>query len=473
MCDLSNSGKLELVKELLEVEVDVNFVGNTGKTPLDLALCHRDVRMLLKDKGALTAEEQYKRKRQRDVLPPERSEEVRATVAEMLKQEPLQTGRMLGGLQDLRSGKFRDAAKGIEPFLGVRKSWVKAKECTVDGIVAEVKALCNCPGCAREQARVLKVMQREREAELTTRLAADLEDLQQAQEDEDEVALQVHLHKVDATRSELEACDGWVYGSTESSTVDWPEDEVKHQWGKYGQPLCDNCKTLCLDYSTIWADLDYILYQVTSELECFNGVRDRGRGAMTLDDFMQLQQVVEAQLSTAQLVALRFYTSHSFTAINRALRAHLMPHPLPALVMCISDGLKALRALDSESGQATSIIEFYRGFTDMQVTEEFRNKGGTEFAPMSTTTDVEVACGYAVRKGKTDGALLMKIVTENNLQRGADLTFLSMYPGEKEILYPPLTFMQPTGRQQVMEFELPNDAGSFKLCIIEVKTTVP
>ena len=150
-----------------------------------------------------------------------------------------------------------------------------------------------------------------------------------------------------------------------------------------------------------------------------------------------------------------------------------MPHPLPALVMCISDGLKALRALDPESDQATSIIEFYRGFTDMQVTEEFRNKGGTEYAPMSTTTDVEVACGYAVRKGKTDGALLMKIVTENNLQRGADLTFLSMYPGEQEILYPPLTFMQPTGRQQEMEFELPNDAGSFKLCIIEVKTTVP
>ena len=141
-----------------------------------------------------------------------------------------------------------------------------------------------------------------------------------------------------------------------------------------------------------------------------------------------------------------------------------MPHPLPALVMCISDGLKALRALDPESDQATSIIEFYRGFTDMQVTEEFRNKGGTEYAPMSTTTDVEVACGYAVRKGKTDGALLMKIVTENNLQRGADLTFLSMYPGEQEILYPPLTFMQPTGRQQVMEFTL-RDGGIFTLRI--------
>ena len=150
-----------------------------------------------------------------------------------------------------------------------------------------------------------------------------------------------------------------------------------------------------------------------------------------------------------------------------------MPHPLPALVMCISDGLKALRALDPESDQATSIIEYYRGFTDMQVTEEFRGTGGTELAPMSTTTDVEVACGYAVRKGKTDGALLMKIVTENNLQRGADLRFLSMFPGEAETLFPPLTFMQPTEKEeQVMEFTL-RDGGIFKLRIIEVKTTLP
>ena len=171
-------------------------------------------------------------------------------------------------------------------------------------------------------------------------------------------------------------------------------------------------------------------------------------------------------------MALRFYTSHSFTAINRALRAHFQPHPLPATVMCINDGLKALRALDAESDEATTEIYFYRGFTDMKVTEEFKAKGGTEFAPMSTTTDYSVACGYAVRKGTTDGALLMKIVTENNLQRGADLTFLSMFPGEAETLFPPLTFMQCTGKEQVMEFPLPN-GGTFKLCIIEVKTTLP
>ena len=47
-----------------------------------------------------------------------------------------------------------------------------------------------------------------------------------------------------------------------------------------------------------------------------------------------------------------------------------------------------------------------------------------------------------------------------------------MFPGEAETLFPPLTFMQCTGKEQVMEFPLPN-GGTFKLCIIEVKTTLP
>ena len=29
------------------------------------------------------------------------------------------------------------------------------------------------------------------------------------------------------------------------------------------------------------------------------------------------------------------------------------------------------------------------------------------------------------------------------MERGADLTFLSAFPGEKEYLYPPLTYLQP------------------------------
>ena len=75
--------------------------------------------------------------------------------------------------------------------------------------------------------------------------------------------------------------------------------------------------------------------------------------------------------------------------------------------------------------------------------------------------------------GETNGGLLMKIITKNNLQRGADLTFLSMFPGEtfSEILFPPLTFVQPTGRVQVIEVK--HGDRVFNLTVIEVTTTLP
>jgi len=86
---------------------------------------------------------------------------------------------------------------------------------------------------------------------------------------------------------------------------------------------------------------------------------------------------------------------------------------------------------------------------------------------MSTTTDPEVAVGYAVRKGMTNGSLLMKLKTSNNLQRGAELTWLSVFPSEAEMLFPPLTFLQPTGNKQMIEYK------GIKLTIVEVTTTLP
>ena len=471
---------------------------------------------------------------QSDVLMPELSEQVRKKVREMLKQGGKEDGRMVGDLIDLKSGEFEDAALGMKRFLGVSESWDQDKECTVEGIIAEVRALCNCPGCAWEQARVLKAMGRDKDAENTERLASALESLLQAQLNDE--LTQSHFDSVASIRSEIDAVQGWLYGgslkrnemqhelnqekqratalqkeidslnekkqytsvkekaeaaeiqqqvvhhleqdieeSAPVADIEWPETEVIHDRGKYGQPLCAMCKELCLDYSTIWGNLDYILHQGASEEECFNGIRDHGRTpGMTLTDFMELEEVRMAGLSVAQLVTLRLYTSHSFPAINLPLRKQKQPHPLPAIVLCISDGIKQLaRLLDPTTPDTVKLIEYYRGFRDMQVTDKFKQAGGTELAPMSTTTDFLVACGYAVRMGKKDSSLLMKMVTQNNLQRGANLKCLSMFPDEDETLFPPLTFMQPTGKkEQVMEFELP-DGWSFKLCIIEVKTTLP
>ena len=59
--------------------------------------------------------------------------------------------------------------------------------------------------------------------------------------------------------------------------------------------------------------------------------------------------------------------------------------------------------------------------------------GGTEFACMSTTASKEVAISFA----KSKCPLIFKYVTKNFMSRGADISFLSVYPDEAEALHPP------------------------------------
>ena len=71
-------------------------------------------------------------------------------------------------------------------------------------------------------------------------------------------------------------------------------------------------------------------------------------------------------------------------------------------------------------------------------------------------TNVLVASVFVVR-------LLFKIKTKSFMQRGADLQYLSAFPAEKELLYPPLTFLQPTG------WSMEHSVGGVKFTVIEVE----
>jgi hypothetical protein len=85
--------------------------------------------------------------------------------------------------------------------------------------------------------------------------------------------------------------------------------------------------------------------------------------------------------------------------------------------------------------------------------ERFMLEGGTEMAFMSTTTELEVAVSYSLSKQ----ALLFKIVAPNFLAAGADVQWLSAFPQENEILYPPLTYLKPTGRVEEVSVTMPDD----------------
>ena len=102
-----------------------------------------------------------------------------------------------------------------------------------------------------------------------------------------------------------------------------------------------------------------------------------------------------------------------------------------------------------------------------------------QLAPMSTTTDFKTAAEYSV--GDTSAhSLIFKIKTGNKLQRGGDLEWLSAFPTEAEILFPPLTYLQPTGSTQevvVDKYYAKNQEVTYKekysFTIVEVTPTIP
>ena len=81
--------------------------------------------------------------------------------------------------------------------------------------------------------------------------------------------------------------------------------------------------------------------------------------------------------------------------------------------------------------------------------EEFLQRGGTELAPMSTTSNLKIAMDYSV----SAKAVLLRLRTRNFMQRGPDIAFLSAFPGEDEYLFPPLTYLQPTGVTETLEVD--------------------
>ena len=213
---------------------------------------------------------------------------------------------------------------------------------------------------------------------------------------------------------------------------------------------------------------DYIVNEVASEMEFPQGIRDKGRAGMRLVDFCNTPQALAAALKLAEAAAMRVYTSPAFDAINNPLRDQTRfrekrPHPLAVTVLFIVRGLKKLRKFGASDDSATQTQVLWRGMKNLRITDEFARRGGTELAPMSTTDSFGVAVKYSRCPGAK--SLIFKIVTENKLQRGAGLEWISLFPNESEVLYPPLTYMQPTGKTQVVEID------GFHFTIVEVRTT--
>jgi hypothetical protein len=164
--------------------------------------------------------------------------------------------------------------------------------------------------------------------------------------------------------------------------------------------------------------------------------------SLTIETLLKHGSAVTAKLEYHHVLVLRLYTTQFFDSINAPLRAEPIarPHPFAATVYFITQAINLLRQVDGKKPDKNEPRIYWRGCKDLAVSGNFLSDGGTEIACMSASTVREVAVGFA----KSKCPLVFRLETDNFMSRGADVSFLSVFPNEKEVLYPPLTYLQAT-----------------------------
>lgn len=265
-------------------------------------------------------------------------------------------------------------------------------------------------------------------------------------------------------------------------------------------------------------------YQPVNPGQFKNGVIDeQGPGrpdGRTFNDFFEHQYSRRGRLSKAHVLALRMYTTAAYERINEPLRKqseqnsaskkHRLSttHPFKVTVHYLNEGINKLKVLND--GQ--KIPYLWRGLRDMTVPSQKSGRvsaaaessrkamsrkstsllqsslgnlssylkdnkfKGTEFAPMSTTSSLEVALRYAA-PGESKKSILLRIEGEGEAftRRGADLEYMSAFPKEKEVLYPPLTLLTSQENRGPRSVEVETDDGVvfLVLCLKATMATVP
>ena len=191
---------------------------------------------------------------------------------------------------------------------------------------------------------------------------------------------------------------------------------------------------------------EYVCYAKPCKKRFPNGTLN---SPVPLSTFASHENTHKAHLVESELAALRLYTTSVYKHMNGPLRdenrsQQNLPCPLPVITFHAFAGVKKLRMLhlNCEGKQDKQHI-LWRGMRTMKASDAFMEEGGTELAFMSTTTDLEVALRYSL----SAHSLIFKIVVPNSLSMGANLGWVSAFPNEFEILYPPLTHLQPTGKR--------------------------
>jgi hypothetical protein len=201
-----------------------------------------------------------------------------------------------------------------------------------------------------------------------------------------------------------------------------------------------------------------------------------GRRIVAIEQLLERPLAARAGLTRAEMITVVLYTGPMFVVYNGILRR--FPKELyelfveednlfsTTIFVLVSAVQKLSRCMRIPAGMMLfrglgGTLELPDSFTKA---DENGCKGYCEFGFMSTTADRNVAVQYSGVKDQKPQASIMEILP-NAIDRGADISEFSQYPGEREFLFVPMSFVQARERCRV---EVGPGGGVLKIISVSV-----
>jgi WD40 repeat protein len=190
------------------------------------------------------------------------------------------------------------------------------------------------------------------------------------------------------------------------------------------------------------------------------------RRLVPIGELLQLDSSKTAKLCEEEVIAIVLYTGPMFQIYNTILRRYPAEkfelfekgdNQFPTSIFVLVSAVQKLSRF-TRIPLGTLLYRGLGGKVDLpDIFFQIDDKGCSGYAEwgfLSTTSDRDVALGYSGVKERRPKAMVMVIET-SSIDRGADISEFSQYPGEKEFLYLPCSFLQRTrqgnGRAQVVD----------------------
>jgi hypothetical protein len=213
---------------------------------------------------------------------------------------------------------------------------------------------------------------------------------------------------------------------------------------------------------------------------CSEKDMSHGRRIVPIEDMLMKPLAKKSKMTRAEMIAVVLYTGPMFVVYNGILRR--FPQQLydffsrndntfsTTIFVLVSAVQKLSRVMNIPPG-----TQLYRGLGGtLELPDSFNNAdengctGFTEFGFMSTTADRAVAVQYSGVKDNKPQASIFEI-HPNAIDRGADISEFSQYPGEKEFLFVPMSFLQGEGRCRV---EVGPGGGVLKVISVRININI-